>query len=58
MIEYSAPGKAVVWGEYAVLEGAPALVMAVNRYATARVEPADGQWAAAAPKGFESCRER
>lgn len=29
----SAPGKAVLLGEYAVLEGAPALVMAVNRRA-------------------------
>jgi len=28
-----APGKAVLLGEYAVLDGAPALSMAVNRYA-------------------------
>ncbi len=28
-----APGKLILIGEYAVLEGAPALVMAVNRYA-------------------------
>lgn len=53
MIEYSAPGKAVVWGEYAVLEGAPALVMAVNRYATARVEPAVDRWQLRS-RGFES----
>ena len=53
MIEYSAPGKAVIWGEYAVLEGAPALVMAVNRYATARVEPADDRWQLTS-RGFES----
>lgn len=56
MIEYSAPGKAVVWGEYAVLEGAPALVMAVNRYATARVEPAAETWQLSSA-GFESAAE-
>ncbi len=53
MIEYAAPGKAVVWGEYAVLEGAPALVMAVDRYATASVQSADGGWQLDAT-GFES----
>jgi phosphomevalonate kinase len=31
-----APGKAFLFGEYAVLDGAPALVMAVARYARAR----------------------
>ncbi len=53
MIEYSAPGKAVVWGEYAVLEGAPALVMAVDRYATARVQSGDDCWRLSS-SGFES----
>lgn len=33
----SAPGKQVLLGDYAVLEGAPALVLAVNRRAEARV---------------------
>lgn len=55
MIEYSAPGKAVVWGEYAVLEGAPAMVMAVDRYARARIEPADTWQLSAA--GFEDTAE-
>jgi phosphomevalonate kinase len=32
-IEALAPGKVVLWGEYAVLAGAPALVLAVDRYA-------------------------
>lgn len=32
-----APGKVFLFGEYAVLEGAPALVTAVDRYARARV---------------------
>ena len=35
----SAPGKLILLGEYAVLEGAPALVMAVNRYAEVTLEP-------------------
>lgn len=30
-VRTSAPGKVVILGEYAVLEGAPALVMAINR---------------------------
>ena len=34
----SAPGKLVLLGEYAVLEGAPALVLAVNRRAHVRIE--------------------
>lgn len=33
MIAASAPGKVFLWGEYAVLEGAPAAVLAVDRYA-------------------------
>ena len=34
-----APGKLVALGEYAVLEGAPALVLAIDRYAIATIEP-------------------
>jgi phosphomevalonate kinase len=33
-----APGKLVLLGEYAVLDGAPALVLAVDRYAVATLE--------------------
>ena len=47
-IRARAPGKVVALGEYAVLEGAPALVLAVDRYAAAhdraerrRREPSD-----------------
>jgi phosphomevalonate kinase len=36
-IEASAPGKLILLGEYAVLEGAPALVMAVDRRARVSV---------------------
>jgi len=38
----SAPGKLVLLGDYAVLEGAPALAVAVDRRATARVVPMAG----------------
>ncbi len=38
----SAPGKAVLAGEYAVLHGAPALAMAINRRAHARLRIVDG----------------
>jgi mevalonate kinase len=38
-----APGKLVALGEYAVLEGAPALVLAVDRYCVATLaESGDG----------------
>ncbi len=40
----SAPGKVVLWGEYAVLTGAPAGVMAVNRYAHVHLEPRHQDW--------------
>lgn len=38
----SAPGKLIVCGEYAVLDGAPAICAAVDRRAVVTVEPADG----------------
>lgn len=40
----SAPGKVVLCGEYAVLDGAPAIVMAVDRRARVRLSRADGDW--------------
>ena len=39
-----APGKLILIGEYAVLEGAPALVMAVNRYARVTLTPRPGKF--------------
>ncbi|HET6343972.1 MAG TPA: hypothetical protein VFH51_03520 [Myxococcota bacterium] len=39
----SAPGKLVLFGEYVVLEGAPALVAAMERRARVRFTPAAGQ---------------
>jgi len=44
MIEARAPGKVVLWGEYAVLLGAPALVMAVDRYAVCHLTPGGEAW--------------
>ncbi len=38
----STPGKLVLLGDYAVLEGAPALVMAVNRHAKVRISAKAG----------------
>lgn len=44
-IETSAPGKLFLIGEYAVLDGAPALLTAVDRRARVRLTPAaDGDW--------------
>ena len=40
-IRARAPGKVVALGEYAVLEGAPALVLAVDRYAAATIAPSE-----------------
>jgi phosphomevalonate kinase len=46
----SAPGKLVLLGEYAVLEGAPALVMAVDRRARATLAEVDGDcWEIVSP---------
>ena len=39
-----APGKVVLWGEYAVLAGAPTAVVAVNRYARVLLEPNHSGW--------------
>lgn len=40
----SAPGKLVLLGEYAVLEGAPALVLAVDRRARVTLATGSGDW--------------
>ncbi|MCX5743511.1 MAG: phosphomevalonate kinase, partial [Proteobacteria bacterium] len=45
----SAPGKLIISGEYAVLDGAPALVLAVNRRVVARLV---GEPSTAAPSPF------
>lgn len=38
----SAPGKVILCGEYAVLDGAPAIAMAVNRRASVTIDAASG----------------
>ncbi len=44
MFAARAPGKLVALGEYAVLDGAPAVVLALDRYAEARIVPSrDGR---------------
>ncbi len=49
-ITASAPGKLVLLGEYAVLEGAPALVLAVNRRAKVTLATsADDRWEIISP---------
>ncbi len=54
-LSFSAPGKLVLLGEYAVLAGAPALVMAVDRRARAAVRPSpDGHWRVEAPGFLDS----
>ena len=46
----SAPGKLVLLGEYAVLHGAPAVVMAVDRRARVELAPSSGElWSVTAP---------
>ncbi len=49
-LQAQAPGKLILLGEYAVLRGAPALVMAINRYARIFLQPSpDGQGIIIAP---------
>jgi phosphomevalonate kinase len=49
-IEVSAPGKLILFGEYAVLFGAPAAVAAINRRAVVTLRPFEGNgWEVAAP---------
>lgn len=43
-VRVSAPGKVIASGEYAVLDGAPAVVMAVDRRACVSLEETDRDW--------------
>lgn len=54
----SAPGKAVLSGEYAVLRGAPAVSMAVSRRAIVSVMPADTGWHRVSAPGYSATEGR
>ena len=48
----SAPGKAVLCGEYAVLDGAPAVCMALDRRARVTVTPRAADWTRVSAPGY------
>ena len=48
----SAPGKAVLCGEYAVLDGAPAVCMALDRRVRVTVTPCEGDWIRVSAPGY------
>ena len=53
-MKFTAPGKAVLWGEYAVLTGAPAAIMAVNATAQVSIETRSDQTWHFSSAGFDS----
>lgn len=55
-MKFTAPGKAVLWGEYAVLAGAPAAIMAVNARAQVSIETHSNETWRFSSAGFESPR--
>jgi phosphomevalonate kinase len=59
-VQAAAPGKLLLIGEYAVLDGAPALVMAVDRRVNVRIESASGGagWLSAAQLGIRQAAMR
>ena len=57
-ISASAPGKFVLSGEYAVLDGAPAICVAVDRRAVATIEAQDGDHHIVTAPGFTASTGR
>jgi phosphomevalonate kinase len=51
-ITATAPGKAVLSGEYAVMDGAPAICMAVNRRSQVTIVDQEEQWHTVVSPGF------
>lgn len=58
VISVSAPGKAIVCGEYAVLRGAPAISMAVNRRARVTLTPAEDDYCTLQTPGYAEGERR
>jgi phosphomevalonate kinase len=54
----SAPGKVILSGEYAVLDGAPAILMAVDRRARVVIEASGEDWHTVAAMGNDRARGR
>jgi phosphomevalonate kinase len=54
----SAPGKLVLSGEYAVLDGAPAVCMAVDRRARVTLATTDNDWHTVTAPGFSDATGR
>ncbi len=54
----SAPGKVVLSGEYAVLDGAPAICMAVNRRARVVIDTTDAEFSTVKAPGYTSAAGR
>lgn len=52
MTRASAPGKVVLSGEYAVLDGAPAIVMAVNRRARVTITDSPDEYSSVTAPGY------
>ena len=53
-VHASAPGKAVLSGEYAVLHGAPAICMAVNNRAIVTITRVEEPWHSVSAPGYSS----
>lgn len=58
VLQVSAPGKLVLLGEYAVLDGASAVVAAVDRRARVTASPAPGRWWQVAAPGLTEAPAR
>lgn len=58
MITASAPGKVILCGEYAVLDAAPAICVAVDKRATVRVAQSDRDWHRVIAPGFSATEGR
>lgn len=56
IVETTAPGKLVLSGEYAVLAGGPALVLALERRARVSIQPGGDRWRIVS-RGFEGASD-